>query len=749
MTSRIPFAPLTCALALLAGLAGLAAGCPTPPPAEICGNGLDDDENGASDCEDDACAADEACVVVGECTIDVNFPKQSASSAVDIEPNTPLKGTLCPARDDDGYRITVPSPGSVILVTLSMEPDILSRLFLGYTIAKDNGDGTATPTGIIAQDPDPTPNHRRNFTGAHRVEEPGEYIVIVADVEGRDDGFDNVNEYTINVDVVADPDANEPNNAADEARPIAPGETTGIIATSGDQDWYAIEVDGNARIIDAVITAPADSGIEHVATLFAPDGVTILQTAELAPGDVAGEVTTRIRAPASGVAGTPFLLKIEDGGTDGNLDAVLDPAVAGYTVTLQVIADPDAQEGAAGNEEIATATTVTSGQTLTASLATFADQDVYRITPPAGTTVAAPRVLVVEVQFDGTLDASFKPQVQIITTDPEQATIPACNAACQLCLGNNTCGEVRLQRFVQESPFQTAYPLRNTQPIFVVVNEFNDDGAQLTGGYTIRFQVVADTDPGEAGDDFLIANLEEAGFANGDQLAQQRDESKARARQVALGYQPVCDESTPAGAGCLDLVPVANPVGFGFDPMTVACADAPPATRTLTGRLTYEGDRDYFIFPDFPARGYFGVEVEYTVSRDTPVELAIFVHGFNGRALAGSTLEGAVETGTCSEQQGGQNACAPGSICVDERCWTDGATNAATNPSVRFGDDDGGNDDECVVAGPEGFERPVYIEVVDNGLNDFDLDMTYTLNVTVRCGCPSVCDTPQDFCQDG
>lgn len=738
LTSHATTAALSCGLGLFALLG---AGCPEEL-AEVCGNGLDDDENGLSDCEDEACSAEPACIVVGECTVDVNFPRQDASSAVDIEPNAPLTGTLCPARDDDGYRITVENPGSVILVTLSMEPNALSRLFLGYSIARDNGDGTATPTGIIAQDPDVTPNHERNFTGAHRVEEPGEYIIIVADVEGRDDGFDNVNEYTINVDVVSDPDVNEPNNIPQQPKAIAPGETSGIIATSGDDDWYAIEVDGNARIVDAIITAPADSGIEHVATLFGPDGISVLQTAELAPGDVAGQVTARIRAAASGVAGTPFLLKIEDGGPDGDLDAELDPAIAGYTVTLDVIADPDAQEGAAGNEEIATATTVTSGQTLNASLASFGDQDVYKVTPPGGTTVADPRVLVVDIQFDGTLDAQFKPQVQIIGVDPEETQPPPCDATCGLCIGTS-CGEPRLQRFVQQSPFDTAYPLRNTQPVFVVVNEFNDDGVQLTGGYTIRFEVVADTDPGEAGDDFLIPNLEEAGFANGGELGQQRNESKQRARQVPLGYQPVCDEATPTGAGCLDLVGVANPVGFGFDPLTVACGDAPPVTRTLTGRLTYEGDRDYFIFPDFPQRGYFGIEVDYTIDRATPVELAIFVHGFNGNQLAGSTLEGATETGTCSENQGGQSACAPGSICVDERCWTDAASNPATSPSVVFGDD------ECVVAGPDGFSRPVYIEVVDNGINDFDLDMTYTLQVTVTCGCPSVCDNGQDFCQDG
>jgi hypothetical protein len=738
---------LPCAALVLSVFGPL--GCPEPA-VEICGNGLDDDGNGLADCDEEICLQHPSCAFVGECPVDANIPLRDPSSAVPLEIGVPQEGHLCPARDTDGYRVTVEQPGSVIVVTLSMDTNI-TRLFLGYSIARVREDGSAEPTGIRAEDPDTSAGNIANFTTAHRLEEPGEYIVIVGDVEGRDDGFDNVNAYTIEVDLVPDPDANEPNNTPAQATPIAPGTTNGIIATAGDEDWYAIEAVGNARIIDLVITAPANSGIEHVATLFQPDGQTVLQTALLSSSGAApNQVTTRLRKAVSGAAGAPFLLKIADGGPDGNLDAVLDPAIAGYTVTLDVIANPDPNEGAAGNESIETATAVSAGQTLTASLASFADRDVYRVTPPAGTAATAPRVLVVEVIFDGVLDATFKPQVQVIAANPEVSPPPACGATCGFCYDNRACAEPRLQRFVQVSPFRTAYPLRNTEPVFVFVNEFNDDNAQIEGGYTIRFDIVSDPDPGEQGDDFLIPNLQEAGFANNSELALQRDRSKQRARSLPLGMPPVCDEAavTPEEReGCLDLIDVVNPVGGGFDTKTVDCSDPDvpgPITRTLTGRLSYEGDRDYFIFPDFPTRGYFGIRTVYSIDRPTPVELTIFVRGFNGNALAGSTLE-AQQTGSCREEQGGQNACDPGSICVDRRCWTDGDSNPARvgNGSVTFGDD------ECVVSLPANFQRPVYIEVTDNGINDFDLDMTYTLTVTITCGCPAACDNDRDFCQDG
>jgi hypothetical protein len=46
---------------LVAGLALAALGCSTPAPREICGNGLDDDHNGLTDCDDPDCAGQAAC----------------------------------------------------------------------------------------------------------------------------------------------------------------------------------------------------------------------------------------------------------------------------------------------------------------------------------------------------------------------------------------------------------------------------------------------------------------------------------------------------------------------------------------------------------------------------------------------------------------------------------------------------------------------------------------------------------------
>ncbi|OGQ20341.1 MAG: hypothetical protein A2138_26670 [Deltaproteobacteria bacterium RBG_16_71_12] len=777
----------TCALVAMAG-----ASC-EEPPVEICNNGLDDDENGAADCDDDACLNDTACAVVGQCEVDVNFPRIDPDSAAPLAFDTAVTGTLCPAYDDDGYLLAVANPGTVIQVTLSMETFITSVepaysvLRMSETPCSVEADdvvvatecggpafclaGTCVYSAVSkTRDPDksgddPVQGVPVEFTAASYLETAGNYLLVVEDGLNLDpEAFDNVNLYTLLVTAVAEPDGNEPNNTPETATVVTSGATAeGIIATARDVDWYAVDAGGDGEIVDVQLTAPADSGIEYQVALYAADRITELQATTLSEGATAGTLEARVRKSttvnfdaqtiadlqALGLPLDRFYLSVKDGGDDGDTDATLDAALGSYTVAVTVFADPDTNEAGVANEVPANAVVVASGATLDASVATFADNDLYRVNPNA--TVADPDVLVVELQFDGAFDDTFQPQVRIITTNPEENTRPCNNGSCgaeEVCLPDNTCGEVRHQRFIATSPFRLAYPLRNNRAHYISVNEFGDDGFQETGGYTINVTVTDDTDPGEAGDDFLVPNLEEAGYQNDWDLRRQIQESKPRARGADTGFVPVCADATPTGVGCLDLEPVENPVGYGYDPLRVACSDAEAAAQTvsLSGRLTYEGDRDFFHLQNFPGKGYFGVQVDYSVSGATPNEMAIFVHG-DGTLIA-STLR-ATEGAYCGELACTADGCGPevcqdAEVCVDERCWSDGPSNPGG--SFQFGPS--GPNNECIVEGPEN-GAPIHIEVVDNGLNDFDLNTSYTLTVTITCGCPGTCDTGQDYCQNG
>lgn len=785
--SMLKGAVVTVALVSLAG-----ASC-EEIPEEICNNGLDDDENGAADCDDAVCVNDTACAVVGQCEVDVNFPRRDPSTAVPLELGVEVTGTLCPAYDDDGYVLAVANPGTVIQVTLAMDTFITSVepaysvLRLSDTPCSVEADdaqvavecgapafclaGTCVYSAVSkTRDPDkagddPLQGVPVDFTAASYLELAGTYILVVEDgLNLSAEAFDNVNPYTLSVTAVAEPDVNEPNNSPGTATPVASGASAqGIIATARDVDWYAIDATGDGEIVDVQLTAPADSGIEYEVTLFAADRLTELQATTFAEGATAGTLEGRVRKSttvnfdadtiaeltAQGLPLNRFYLRVKDGGTDGDADATLDTALGQYTVAVTVLADPDSHESGTANETSSTAVVMSSGATLDASLATFADTDVYRVNPNA--TAGDPDVLIVELQFDGTFGDEFQPQVRIITTDPEENARTCQNGACgpgQECLPDNTCGEIRHQRFVATSPFRLAYPLRNNRVHYISVNEFGDDGFQETGGYSINVTVTDDTDPGEAGDDYLVPNLEEAGYQNQWDLVSQIQESKPRARVVDTGFVPVCADATPTGVGCLDLESVENPVGYGYDPLRVACSDAEAGAQnvTLTGRLTYEGDRDFFLLQNFPDKGYFGVRVDYSISGATSNEIAIFVHG-SGTLIA-STVQ-ATEGDYCGELACTADGCGPevcgtDEICVDERCWTDGASNAGG--SFQFGP--GSPRNECIVEGPEN-GAPIHIEVVDNGLNDFDLNTTYTLNVTISCGCPAACDNGMDYCQNG
>lgn len=770
----------------------LAGGACEEPPVEICNNGLDDDENGEQDCDDEACANDTACAVVGQCEVDLSFPRRDPTTAVDLAFDTEVQGTLCPAFDEDGYRFTVTDAGTVILVSLRMDTFITS-VEPAYSVVRLSD----TPCSVEADDAvvieqcggpafcvastcvysavgktrdpdksgdDPLQGVPVDFTSASYLEVAGTYILIVEDgLNLSAEAFDNVNPYTLSVTAIAEPDGNEPNNTPAAATVVASGGTTqGIIATARDVDWYAIDAGGAGEIVDVELSAPADSGIEYDIRLYAADRITELQATTFTESATPGTLESRVRKSttvnfdaatladlqALGLPLNRFYLAIKDGGTDGDTDATLDTALGLYTLNVTVLPDPDSHEDGTANEIPANAVAAASGNTLDASLASFSDNDFYRVN--AAASGADPDVLIVEVAFDGTLGDDFQPQVRIITTNPEENTRPCSNGVCgaeEICLPDNTCGEVRHQRFIAQSPHRMAYPLRNNRPHFIVVNEFGDDSFQESGGYTINFTVSDDTDPGEVGDDFLVPNLEEAGYQNQFDLRRQIQESKPRARVADTGFPPVCADTTPA-AGCLDLEAVDNPVGFGFDPERVACSDTEAAAQTvvLTGRLTYEGDRDFFHLQNFPEKGYFGIEIDYSISGATPNEMAIFVHG-QGTLIA-STLR-ATEGAYCGELACTADGCGPevcqdDEVCVDERCWSDGPSNAGG--SFQFGPQSTNN--ECIVEGPLN-EAPVHIEVVDNGLNDFDLNTSYTLTVTIRCGCPAECDTGQDYCQNG
>jgi hypothetical protein len=656
-----------------------------------------------------------------ECELDLNFDTTGAEPLVDGT----ATGILCPAFDQDLFAFEVEAPGTIATIGLSMAT-ALTRVNPAYRIVRDDGSPEGAPTPFSGQDPDKSAGEATDFTAAHRIDEPGVYYVLVFDQQFVEDTFDIANPYTLTVALAPDPDPNEANNTPATATPLTAGTAiTGQIATTGDEDWYAVAVPAGAKILDLTFESAVDGGVEHEVQVIAADGQTAI-TAGLAVenGPVAGAESLRLRSRVDGGATAYVRVKARNG-----QDATLAPEAA-YTFTASIIDNPDANEGATGNDSAATATRVTSGATVQAVLASTADQDVYRIAPGARSR-ENPGVLIVGVEIDGVDVRTFRPQVQVLSVDPEEdANGQRCGAGCGVC-DQDVCKEVRLQRFVPGGGYRTAFPLRDARDVLVIVNEFGDDAFQEGAGYTITFEVITDPDADE-GDDVLIPNLEFAGFANEDDLRRQFQQSKARARVLTTTY--------PAD---LPLVPVPSPIDGVPEAFTqtVDCSapGAGPQTVVASGRLTYEGDRDYFRV-DVPAEGYWALDFDYqlTGASTTPVELTLFVRADNG--LIANTLEATQTQGNCLDTID----CPAGSICVDGACWSERDDNA-TFASRPFPDPD---TDECAfVSVVNRNQRPLYLEVVDNGINDFDVDVAYRFELTIRCGCPAACNRGAGNCQ--
>jgi hypothetical protein len=669
-----------------------------------------------------------------ECALDLNVDTPSAEA---IAAGTPAHGLLCPQFDRDLFAFDVVTPGTIVQLTLSMDT-AQTRVNPAYKILKENGSVDGAPTPFSGEDPQKSQGEATRFTAAHRLQESGRYYVVVSDARFVDDTFDVSNEYTLSIELVADPDANEPNNDDAAATAVTSGAAlSGQLATKGDEDWYAVDVPAGAQIVDVTVDGNADSGVDPIVTIVGSDGASELLGAPLvAPQPSTGRVGARLRSRAPGGQRVYVVVKDDDGE-----DSQLDAALGGYTLTVAVLANPDGNEGASGNDDEATATAATSGVTLNAALATQADQDVYKI-GSGGASRNAPKVLVVDVEWQGVIDArTFQPQVTVYGVDPESDN-QGCNSGCAYC-HENKCKEARLQRFIDQASFHTAFPLRDgTQPL-VVVNEFGDDAFQDGTGYTIRLTVVSDPDPGERGDDFLVPNLEFAGFDNGADLDRALNASRGRARALQTNFAGVCASGEdPQTDQCLPLVDVPEPIDgiarFATDVVDCDADGTGPVTLTATGRLTYEGDRDYFRF-DLPPRSYFSLGFDYSLSgaSTTPLELALFVYNAGANSPIANTLEATRTQGSCLSSID----CPDGSICVDHACWSDGDANATFARHV-FPD----SADECSFVSPfdsprDGTEpTPFLLEVVDNGVNDFDVDVTYTFTVDIRCGCPTECN---------
>ena len=205
---------------------------------------------------------------------------------------------------------------------------------------------------------------------------------------------DNRNPYTLFMEIVDNPDVNEPNDTTPTpitlaGSPIQTGTQTGYIATDDDVDTFSFPVMGAGRqIVYLHLTGPDPHPMNPPPpyrlsyTLFDPSGV------PLAEGVMANEFL-RIDLATARLATMTGTYKVEVKGykpPNTTLPIKGDLRVQ-YTVQVQLMPDVDTQEGSGGNDTAATAKAVSlsaNGSTsLTGKLSYVADEEWFVVALPA------------------------------------------------------------------------------------------------------------------------------------------------------------------------------------------------------------------------------------------------------------------------------------------------------------------------------------------------------------------------------
>ena len=447
------------------------------------------------------------------------------------------EGFLCPLQDSDWYTLTVERDAPVVQVTLEMANN-RSPVQPTYAIWESE-DGEAT-TAVAGPPPE---SIGARVEGTHLLA-PGQYFVAVRD-QG-DDEQDMRNRYKLTVGTVADPDADEPNDDMDSASTLDSGdEALGYIANAGDEDWHRIEVpDGS--VVRIRLQMPA-GGVQPRVRLVSEDGSQIVE--DLNPmGATVDSNLSIVRVLSAG--GTYFVVVSDDDGEDGDTETP-------YELYVEVLRDLDENEP---NDHPAEATALAGAvvncgpqwsdwMTASGSIASPGDNDWFAVqfSGCLGGLIEAELLvgdglgdrraweLQTEVQATLTLvrehggttcnDDEDCTALNIpCEVDPESLVAWECEgffnsclseglcAGATVCLPNGLCGANQTQRNHTATAIPSdingppdppnaaviSAPILADGTHYLRASDFQADGGNPEGLYTLRVRVRRDPDPGDA-----------------------------------------------------------------------------------------------------------------------------------------------------------------------------------------------------------------------------------------------------------
>ncbi|QRN95485.1 cell-cell cohesion protein MtsF [Archangium violaceum] len=175
----------------------------------------------------------------------------------------PLERYISFGGDSDWYSVQMPAdvgPRSLVRVTAVYTTPI-TAVNLAVSLLKEDG-GALAPRLVDSHGQ----GQPRPIEFVVPFAQPGAKLLLLLSDEAANPsrpGFDARNPYTLTVEVLDNPDANEPNDTADKATPVAltnqggvlAGSGSGYLATAGDVDRFAFDVPAG-KIVYVRLTAP-------------------------------------------------------------------------------------------------------------------------------------------------------------------------------------------------------------------------------------------------------------------------------------------------------------------------------------------------------------------------------------------------------------------------------------------------------------------------------------------------------------
>jgi hypothetical protein len=578
----------------------------------------------------------DAAVSGGGCVPD---DSKGGDSAIALQPGAKASGQICPRGDQDFYSIDVAAGMNLLDVSLSY-PSSVTKVSLQVRLLE--ADGVTEVPGAVASDTNANDGASAVAT-TFAIPQPGRYVLRVSDASNA--AYDNMNFYVLQATPTVDPDTHEPNGTAALAKP-ADG-LPGFISYVGDTDVYAVTLAATDSILVFQVKNPkaakapltyqiADSTGKVLGTGQVPAADTPLDLTQAAPG-----------------TGTLFVSFAYPDGADPD-----HRPEAGYTVTLGGRAEKDANEIPIRNDTPATATCLAGAgspcaaaysgaaaafKTQTGYIGSRGDRDVFFLRATSAPGVVEAKLRIPATAMDLALDiVESHPAspckadtdcsvMKVVCTEDDDcewshkcvnATAGACTTtACRQCVAANLClalpdspgqsacgvtlfstGGIMKTQADGSNLIQTAQPIFNAGPVYVVVHDNKDDQYDPNVPYTLDVRVAPEPDTGDASADPAARN----NYYNPYPIQTTNLEpNKARAKDITAQIK---------------------------------------AGTSITGYISYQSDEDWYWF-SHPCPGQdCGLVFEYVQPGPSPVQPVFFMRNEDLTLHESWTYTGALPT---------------------------------------------------------------------------------------------------------